>query len=152
LPPKLRLDIVTAERVVYTDEVDVVIAPGADGELSILPRHAPLLTMLQPGELRIRKNEQEIDLAVSGGFLEVEPDRVIVLADTAERADEIDTARAAAAAERAEALIAEQGARGHTAERQLEFERAAAALRRSKVRLKVARRRGQPAPPQGHQP
>jgi len=133
---RLKLDVVTAERAVYSDEADVVVAPGVEGELSILPRHAPLLTMLQPGELRIRKGDQEVDLAVSGGFLEVAQDRVIVLADTAERAEEIDTARAAVALQRAEQLLAQR-----TTIPQEDLERAVAALRRSQVRLKVARRR-----------
>jgi F-type H+-transporting ATPase subunit epsilon len=141
--PRLKLDVVTAERVVYSDEVDVVVAPGTEGELSILPRHAPLVTMLQPGELLIRKDGTETDLAVSGGFLQVAQNRVMVLADTAERAEEIDVARATAAREQAEALL-----RGRAPGSQVELERAVAALRRSQARLKVARRRrmgpGQP--------
>ncbi len=131
---KLRLEIVTAERTVYSDDVDIVVAPGADGELGVLPRHASLLTLLQPGELRVRKDGEEIPMAISGGFMEVRPDKVIVLADTAERADEIDAARAEAARERAGALLARQ-ASGE------ELAAAVAALRRSQVRLKVARRR-----------
>jgi len=79
----LKLDIVTAERVVYSDEADVVVAPGIDGQLGILPHHAPLMTTLQPGELRVRKGGEEFSLAISGGFLEVRPDRVIILADAA---------------------------------------------------------------------
>jgi F-type H+-transporting ATPase subunit epsilon len=71
----IKLDIVTAERSVYSDNVDIVIAPGIDGELGILPRHAPLMTMLQPGELITRKGSEEYSLAISGGFLEVRPDR-----------------------------------------------------------------------------
>src|SRR4030043_387662 len=98
----LKLDIVTAERVVYSGEVDAVIAPGVEGQLGILPHHAPLMTMLQAGELVARKAGQEEIMAISGGFLEVRPDRVIVLADSAERAEEIDTARAEAARKRAE--------------------------------------------------
>ncbi|GAG21047.1 unnamed protein product, partial [marine sediment metagenome] len=98
----LKLDIVTAERVVYSDEADVVVAPGIDGQLGILPHHAPLMTTLQPGELRVRKGGEEFSLAISGGFLEVRPDRVIILADTAERAEEIDVSRAEEAKRRAE--------------------------------------------------
>ena len=137
--PRLRLDVVTAERVVYSDEVDVVVAPGVEGELAILPRHAPLLTLLQPGELRIRKDDVESSMVVSGGFLEVERNRVIVLADTAERAEEIDVARALAAQRRAEALLAER----RTDTQEADLERALSALRRSQVRLKAARRRRQ---------
>lgn len=131
---KLRLEIVTAERTVYADDVDVVVAPGAEGELGVLPRHAPLLTLLQPGELRIRKGSEEIPMAISGGFMEVRPDKVIVLADTAERVDEIDEARADAARQRAAALLTQKASLG-------ELAAAAAALHRSQVRLKVARRR-----------
>jgi F-type H+-transporting ATPase subunit epsilon len=97
----VRVDIVTAERVVYSEDVDIVVAPGSVGQLGILPHHAPLMTTLQPGELLIRKGGEEYSMAISGGFLEVRPDRVIVLADSAERADEIDLARAETAKERA---------------------------------------------------
>ncbi len=131
---KLRLEIVTAERTVYSDDVDEVVAPGAEGELGILPHHAPLLTLLQPGELRVKRDNEEIPMAIGGGFMEVRPDKVIVLADAAERADEIDEERAAAARQRAaESLLH----RGDTSD----LAAAAAALRRSQVRLKVARRR-----------
>ncbi|MCL5025039.1 MAG: F0F1 ATP synthase subunit epsilon [Chloroflexi bacterium] len=139
---KIRLDIVTAERTVFSDDVDVVVAPGHDGQLGILPRHAPLLTALDPGELLIRRDGQETYMAVSGGFMEVVGNHVIVLADTAERAEEIDAARAEAARQRAVSRLS--GAR----EKEFDIARAAAALRRSQVRLKVARRRRQEAPPQ----
>jgi F-type H+-transporting ATPase subunit epsilon len=82
----IRLDIVTAERSVFSEDVDIVIAPGADGELGILPHHTPLMTALKPGEIIARKGTDEYSLVVSGGFLEVRPDRVIILADAAERA------------------------------------------------------------------
>src|SRR3989304_7562314 len=87
---KIKFEIVTAERVIYSDEVDVVIAPGIEGELGILPHHAPLMTMLQPGSLRVRKGTEEIEIVVSGGFLGVRPDKVTVLAETAEDAAEAD--------------------------------------------------------------
>jgi F-type H+-transporting ATPase subunit epsilon len=134
--PRLKLDVVTGERQVYSGDVDAVIAPGVEGELGILPRHAPLLTMLEPGVLRIRQGDDELALAISGGFLEVQPNRVIVLADTAERADEIDVARASAGVEQARALLAQRGKVPPG-----EFEQAVARMRRSEVRLKVARRR-----------
>lgn len=73
----IKLDIVTAERLVYSDNVDMVIATGVEGELGILPHHAPLMTILQPGELKIKKGGEEILLVVSGGFLEVRPDHVV---------------------------------------------------------------------------
>ncbi|HLG51882.1 MAG TPA: F0F1 ATP synthase subunit epsilon [Chloroflexota bacterium] len=132
--PALQLDVVTAERVVYSDAVDSVVAPGTLGELGILPGHAALVTTLQPGALRVRKGTDEIDLAISGGFLEVRHDRVLILADTAERAEEIDIERAQAAQERALRLIQERRERA-------DLIQAEAALRRSRVRLKVARRR-----------
>ncbi len=139
---KLRLQIVTAERVTYDDEVDVVVAPGALGELGILPRHAPLLTKLAVGALRARKGQDEVVLALSGGFMEVRDDKVIVLAEAAERAEEIDVARAEAARERALARLKE----ARTATESLQ---AAQALQRSLVRLKVARpRRRAPGPGQ----
>jgi F-type H+-transporting ATPase subunit epsilon len=93
-----RLEIVTAERMIFSDDVSAVIAWGVEGQLGILPHHAPLMTMLQPGDLMIRKDKEEEFFAISGGFLEVRPDKVIVLADACERADEIDIARAESAA------------------------------------------------------
>jgi F-type H+-transporting ATPase subunit epsilon len=138
--PTIRLEIVTAERLTYSDDVDVVVAPGVDGELGILPHHAPLMTMLQPGELRIKKEGEEIFLAISGGFLEVRPDKVVVLADTAERAEEIDLERAEAARRRAEDML-KQGAPD------TDLARVQMSLARALTRLRVAqkrRRREQP--------
>lgn len=132
---KLQFELVSPERIVYSDHgVDMVIAPGADGELGILPNHAPLLTALGIGELRVRKGAEEEFFAVSGGFMEVLANKVIVMAYTAERADEIDVARAEAARERAETRYRERP-------EGLDMARLQAALRRSRVRLKVARRR-----------
>ena len=131
---KLQLDIVTAERLVTSEEVDVLVAPGVEGELAILPRHAPLLTVLKPGEIRVLNDGEESDIAVSGGFMEVMPDKVTILADTAERADEIDEERAEAALKQAQERIA-------AAPTDMDLERAVASLRRSQARLKVARRR-----------
>jgi F-type H+-transporting ATPase subunit epsilon len=128
----LKLDIVTAERVVYSADVDMVIAPGVEGQLGILPHHAPLMTILQAGELVVKKGGHEDSLAISGGFLEVRPDRVIVLADSAERAEEIDVARAEAARKRAEDRLKERQVGG------LEATQAVAALERAVTRLNVA--------------
>jgi F-type H+-transporting ATPase subunit epsilon len=128
----LKLDIVTAERVVYSGDVDAVIAPGVEGQLGILPHHAPLMTMLQAGELVARKGGQEEIMAISGGFLEVRPDRVIVLADQAERAEEIDMARAEAAKRRAEERLKERQGPG------VDVAQAEAALGRAIARLSVA--------------
>jgi len=130
----IRLDIVTAERQVYSDEVDVIVAPGIEGELAILPHHAPLMTTLRPGELRVKQGGEEFSLAVTGGFLEVRPDRVTILADAAERAEEIDIARAEEAKRRAE----EQLGRPAT---EVDSVRAEAALRRSLVRIKLGEKR-----------
>ena len=85
---KLLFEIVTAERLVSSQEVDVVVAPGVEGELAVLPHHAPLLTSLKPGEVLVRNDGEETYIAVSGGFLEVMPDKVTILADAAERAEE----------------------------------------------------------------
>ena len=130
----LKLEIVTAERIVFTDDVDIVIAPGKDGELGILPHHAALMTTLSPGELIARKSGQEFEMAVSGGFLEVRSDRVIVLADSAERAEEIDIARAEEAKKRAQEALSDPAS-------QLESAAAEAALRRAMARIQVADRR-----------
>ena len=137
----IKCDIVTVERLVYSDEVDMVVAPGTMGTLGILPKHAPLITALEEGELRIKKGEEEECFAIGGGYLEVRPDRVIVMADTAERADEIDEARAEAARQRAEQLLKEKPP---------DMDRAAieGALRRSYIRLKIVRKRRRRTRPQ----
>jgi F-type H+-transporting ATPase subunit epsilon len=139
--PTMKLEIITAERQVFSDEVNLVVAPGIEGELGILPHHAPLMTILKPGELLIKKDDEEIYMAVSGGFLEVRPDKVIILADACERAEEINIERAEAAKSRAEQLLKTRPPGSDMA--QIE-----AALRRSLVRLKVAeKRRRRPTPP-----
>lgn len=141
---KLSVEIVTGERVVYQEEgVDMVIAPGADGTLGILPRHAPLISLLSMGEMRVIKDGREQSLVVFGGFIEVAHNLVRVLADSAERAEEIDLARAEAARRRAEARLAQRRS-------DIDIVRAEAALRRSLIRLRVGRRtRGRaPTPPQ----
>jgi F-type H+-transporting ATPase subunit epsilon len=129
-----RLEIVTAERVVFSDEVDLVVAPGVQGELGILPHHAPLMTMLLPGELRVKKGGEEAYMAISGGFLEVRPDRIIILADAAERAEEIDIERAEAAKKRAEERLK------HPVP-EVDTSRAEASLRRAIARIQVGQRR-----------
>ncbi len=130
----IKLDIVTAERVVFSEDVDVVVAPGVEGQLGILPHHTPLMTMLQPGELRVKKGGEEFFLAISGGFLEVRPDRVIVLADAAERVEEIDVARAEEAKRRAEERLSQRAP-------DLDVARVEAGLRRALARLEVVQRR-----------
>ncbi|MBE0479409.1 MAG: F0F1 ATP synthase subunit epsilon [Dehalococcoidia bacterium] len=128
---RISLEIITAERVVYSNDVDIVVVPGIEGELAILPQHAALMTMLQPGPLLTKKNGEEDCMFVSGGFMEVQADRVTVLADTAERAEEIDVTRAEEARKRAETRIA-------LPPEQADHARAQAALIRSLLRLKVA--------------
>ena len=131
----LRVEVVTGEREVLVEEnVDMVVAPGIEGQLGILPQHAPLVTTMVPGELRIVKGGNEEALAIGGGFLQVGPDRVLVLADTAERSEEIDISRAEDARRRAEADLASPRTQVDSAGLQ-------AAMRRSNVRLRVAQRR-----------
>jgi F-type H+-transporting ATPase subunit epsilon len=126
---------------IFSDDVSAVIAWGVEGQLGILPHHAPLMTMLQPGDLMIRKDKEEEYLVISGGFLEVRPDKVIILADACERAEEIDLARAEEAKRRAQETM-------KAAPLSVEAATAEAALRRSLARLKVAdkRRRKPPGP------
>ncbi len=97
----MQLEIITAEQQVYNDEVELVVAPGIEGELGILAHHAPLMTALQPGEILIRKDGEETYLAVTGGFLEVMGNKVTILADACERSDEINEERAQIAVDRA---------------------------------------------------
>ncbi len=132
----MRCEVITAERVVFQGDVDMVIAPGIEGQLGILPHHAPLMTALTYGELTLRRSGQEDEfIAIGGGFMEVGPNHVTILADSAERAEEIDIAQAEAARQRAEAIMAQKR------REDVDFARAEAALRRSTVRLKVARHR-----------
>ena len=130
----LALNIVTADRTVLTEEVEMVIAPGAAGELGILPHHMPLLTTLKPGELRVLQHGQWDYLAVAGGFMQVDQRGVTILADAAERVDEIDEARAQEARRQAES---ELGATADVAARA----EAQAALLRAIARISVAERR-----------
>ncbi|HEU0020520.1 MAG TPA: F0F1 ATP synthase subunit epsilon [Dehalococcoidia bacterium] len=128
------LEIITAERQVYLDQVDVVVAPGIEGQLGILPHHAPLMTVLQPGELMVRKDGVETYLVVTGGFMEVLGNKVTILADAAENSEEIDEQRAQAAVERAQERIRNR-------ESDVQLEDALHSLRRAQVRVGVARRR-----------
>ncbi len=133
---KLDVEIVTGERVVFREEnVDMVVAPGGAGVLGILPTHAPLITTLSFGELRIKKGSEEQSILVYGGFMEVGDDKVLVLADSAERAEEVDVERAETARRRAEESIAGRQAT-------MDLEEAQASLRRANLRLRVGQRRG----------
>jgi F-type H+-transporting ATPase subunit epsilon len=133
LPTHVNLEIVTPDRSVVREQVDEVEIPGAEGYFGVLPGHTPLLAMLRVGELWYRKGSEKVYLSIAFGFAEVLPDRVTILAQLAERAEEIDVARAEAAKRRAEERIA-------TSPVDVDFERARIALMKSLIRLQVATR------------
>ncbi|MBP2639162.1 MAG: atpC 2 [Firmicutes bacterium] len=126
----IRLDIVTPERMVYSKDVNMVIARATDGDLGVLPGHIPLIAGLAVWPLRILTEEGEVQVSVSGGFIEVQPTKVTILASSAELPEEIDIDRAMAARERAEKLLA--------AKEGIDVARAQAALQRALMRLRVA--------------
>lgn len=127
---KIRLDIVTPDRMVYSEDVTMVIARATDGDLGILPGHAPLIAGLTIWPLRVKIDEDEQQLSVGGGFIEVRPQKITILATSAELPEEIDIKRAEAAKERAESRL-----RGG---QDIDVERAEMALRRAMMRLRVA--------------
>jgi F-type H+-transporting ATPase subunit epsilon len=127
----IHLEIVTAERMVMSDDVDQLNVPTKDGRIGILPRHAPLLTVLDVGQLDIIKKGESTPFALAGGFMEVLPNRVTILADTVERAEEIDEARAEQARQQAEERLRQR-------QNDQDTSLAEAELRRAMVRLKVA--------------
>lgn len=126
-----RLEIVTPQKKVFSENVDFLVAPGSEGELGILPRHAPLITSLDIGIMRIQQEGKNIKVVVTGGFMEVRDSKVTVLANAAERAEEIDVARAEAAKRRAEERLASKSP-------DIDVLRAELALKRALVRLKAA--------------
>jgi F-type H+-transporting ATPase subunit epsilon len=130
----IRLEVVTPERVVLEEDVDIVVGRAAEGDIGVLHGHEPLVTTVEIGELTYRVHGEDRHMAISGGFMEIRPDKVVILADVAERSEEIDRQRAEQARARAEAALAE--ARGTEAEAQ-----AAAALQRALLRLRVAEQR-----------
>ena len=132
---KINFEITTPEKIVYAEEVDEVVLPTPQGEVGILPNHIPLVSLLSPGELRIKKGDDVTSMAVSGGFIEVRPDKVIVLADTAEQAEDIDEERAEEARKRAQELSKEK--RADTKE----FAALTAKIEKEFARLKVVRKR-----------
>jgi F-type H+-transporting ATPase subunit epsilon len=136
----LLLEIVTPERLAFSEEVDSVQVPGIDGELGILPHHAPLVSLLGVGELRIRKGGTEELFAVAGGFLQVRPDKVVVMAETADLASEIDLERAEQARRDAERILAEGAREG------ADLGAARAALAQALLRIRVAERRHREGP------
>jgi len=133
---KIHFQIVTPEKVAYKDDVDSITLPTQMGEITVLPHHAPLISSLKSGEAIIKKDGEEFSIAISGGFLQVQPkNKVVVLADAAERAEEISEERAEQARIRAEEILKEKRLD------KAEMATAAAALEKSLIRLKVARRR-----------
>lgn len=131
----LRLEIVTPERLAYSDEVDAVVLPGIEGELGVLPHHAPLVSMLGLGELRIRKGSTTESFAIVGGFLQVRPDKVVVMAETADMASEIDLEKAREAQREAERALETGYHEG------ADLAAARAALQQALLRVRVAERR-----------
>ena len=127
----IRLDFVSQDHMVFSGDVIEILAPGSEGQLGILPKHVPLMTILAPGEVLVkREGEPDLSFAVSGGWMEVRPDHVNILARMGERAAEIDVERALAARARAEKLLAEAPSREERAGIEM-------ALKRSQIRLRV---------------
>ena len=131
----IQLDIVTPERLAYSDEVDAVVLPGSEGEMGVLPHHAPLISTLGAGELRLRKAGQEESFAIVGGFVQVLPDKVVVMAETADMASEIDLEKAQEARRQAEQAL--EGGYVEAAD----LAAARAALQTALLRIRVAERR-----------
>ena len=131
----LHLEVITPERKVYEDDVDIVVAPASDGYVGILPHHAPLFTTLGPGEFKVKRGGVEEVLAVFGGFMDVRANRVVVLTDAAEHAEEIDANRAQEARDRAQQVLAAGAASA------ADEQRARAELQRALVRLRVSESR-----------
>ena len=136
----LQLEIVTPERLAYSDTVDSVQLPGSEGELGVLPHHAPLISTLGVGELRIRKGGQEESFAIVGGFLQVRPDKVVVLAETADMSSEIDVEKAQEARREAEKALESGYHEG------ADLAAARAALQQALLRIRVAERRHREGP------
>jgi F-type H+-transporting ATPase subunit epsilon len=136
----IELEIVTPERLAYSDTVDSVVLPGSEGEIGVLPHHAPLVSMLGVGELRIRKDGQEEAFAIVGGFLQVRPDKVVVMAETADLASEIDLEKAQEARREAERAL--EGGFHEGAD----LSAARAQLQQALLRIRVAERRHREGP------
>jgi F-type H+-transporting ATPase subunit epsilon len=132
---KIKFKIVTSEKTVYEDEIDQATFETTDGQITILPNHRSYITSLMPGEAMIKKKDEEIFLSISGGFIEFHDNTLVVLADTAERAEEIDLARAEEARKRAEELKKEAISMDDE-----EYARVAAAIQKESARIRVARK------------
>lgn len=143
----IRCEIVSQDRLVYEGDADIVMVPGSSGEMGILPGHAPLLSSLEMGVIRVKIGDDEEIFTVTGGFIEVQPDIVTIMADAAEYVEDIDIERAEKAMERASRMLEEYSTSGTK-----NYMRAQAALRRSNLRLKAAehlRKRGHRSRPPG---
>ena len=136
----LQLEIVTPERLAYSDTVDAVVLPGSEGEMGVLPHHAPLLATLGIGELRIRKGGAEEAFAIVGGFVQVRPDKVVVMAETADMASEIDLERAQEARREAERALESGFHEG------ADLSLARAQLQQALLRIRLAERRHREGP------
>jgi F-type H+-transporting ATPase subunit epsilon len=131
---KIHLEILTIEQKLFDGEVDMVVAPGIEGVFGVLPNHAPLMTALNYGELQVKQAGQPDEFfAVGGGFIDVRPDHVVVMANSAERADEIDIAQAEKSRQRAQEMLEKRS-------QTQDFEKVQARLKYSAVKLKVAER------------
>ncbi|MEO0225380.1 MAG: F0F1 ATP synthase subunit epsilon [candidate division WOR-3 bacterium] len=133
---KFKLEIVTPERLIYSEEVDSVTIPTLQGEITVLAHHMPVVSIISPGEIKIKKESEIVYMAITGGFVQITSQKVTILADAAERAEEIDIERAEKARERARKLLAEK---------QLDktsHAEALAALQRALIRIKIGRRKG----------
>jgi F-type H+-transporting ATPase subunit epsilon len=131
----IRCEIISQDHIVFQGDVDIVVLPGTEGEFGVLPRHAPVLTTLKYGVIKVRHADKEELFTVAGGIVDVQPDIVTILADAAENVQELDVARAASARKRAEEALAKSTPMDGDAYFAME-----AALRRSNLRLDVARR------------
>lgn len=137
----IRCEIVSQDRTVFEGDVDIVVIPGMDGEMGVLPHHAPLLSTIKMGVIKVRYADKEENFTITGGLAEIQPDIVTILANAAENIEEIDMARAEAARQRAEDRLAEGPPPGTDA-----YLASEAALRRSSLRLDASRRYGRSRP------
>ena len=130
----LDVEIVTAEKTIFSGQASLIIVPGIEGELGILSSHAPIITELDPGEVLIRNEQEELSLVLSGGFVEVFNDKVTILADAAERTNEINIEKAKEAIQKAEKIVDSKGS-------DIDIQKALFVIRASKAQLRIANRR-----------
>jgi|TARA_B100000315_G_C14007029_1_gene332791 F-type H+-transporting ATPase subunit epsilon len=130
----LDVEIVTAEKTIFSGQASLILVPGIEGELGILSSHAPIITELYPGEVLIRNEQEELSLVLSGGFVEVFNDKVTILADAAERTNEINIEKAKEAIQKAEKIVDSKGS-------DIDIQKALFVIRASKAQLRIANRR-----------